>query len=75
MSKITAVILLVLLAVGCRGTGQVLYPFPIESLLECHVQNPFARLVGQSPSVVELPPRLSLSIDETTGLWTPTVSG
>ena len=60
MKRIAITVILLLGAISAvRGTTDgkgTLYPFEIDSLLECHVE--FKTVDGESTTVLESPPRL-----------------
>ncbi len=60
MSQITGVILLALLVV-CSARVNLIYPFEIDTLLVCHVPNPFGDIPGEPLSIPEATPRVSLA--------------
>ncbi len=78
MSHITGVVLLALLAV-CSATNRngIIYPFPIDSLLVCHIKNPFD-IPGLPLSVPEPTPTLSLApnnVNNGRPIWLPQEGG
>ena len=80
MTKIAALIVLFLTCVwDCSAVSDdgILYPFPLNTLLTCHVPNPLAGKPGEEDSIPEDTLRLQLQPPTTPGqlVWTPVSSG
>ena len=59
MLRITGAVFLALVAVGVANNSQgVLYPFGINSQLDCHIVNPFEDIPGQPKTISETPPKI-----------------
>ena len=59
MLKITGAVFLALVAAcTAKNNNGVLYPFEINSQLDCHVLNPFENIPGQPKTISETPPRI-----------------
>ena len=59
MIKIAGAVFLALVAVCAATNSQgVLYPFEINEVLVCHVENPFKDIVGEPEVIPEVPPRI-----------------
>lgn len=79
MTKIAVLFVLSLCAWDCIAVSNdgILYPFPVNSLLTCHVPNPLAGTPGEEDSIPENIMRLQLQPPTTPGqlVWTPVSSG
>lgn len=79
MSKIAVLFVLSLCVWGCSAVSNdgILYPFPVNTLLTCHVPNPLAGTPGEEDSIPENIMRLQLQPPTTPGqlVWTPVSSG
>lgn len=77
----TAVIFLAVVGLSSASfPNGVLYPFDIESLLTCHVENPMGNVEGQAEFVPEDVPRLPfeqivMQRDHPNVIWLPGGSG
>lgn len=62
---------------GCRATYNdgFLYPFEINSLLRCHVPNPFAGNPGEPDTIEEVPPRVAFVPGGKGSVYLPRESG
>ena len=62
---------------GCRATNSngFLYPFGINSVLRCHVPNPFAGNPGEPDTVEEVAPRIAFVPGVNGSVWLPSESG
>ena len=62
---------------GCRATNSdgILYPFGINSVLRCHVPNPFAGNPGEPDTVEEVAPRIAFVPGVNGSVYLPRESG
>ena len=76
MQRLVAAVLLVL-PCCCLATynNGFLYPFRINTLLECQIPNPFANLPGEPSTITEEVPIINIEPMGAGDVWLPEESG